>query len=89
MLSCPYADSILWPPGFFCLHKLFAHLCPVLGELASLGRSAWKGFLSDVLVGWIGKWLNLPELGFWHQELPEFIAKTNEGEMRIKYEGAA
>ncbi|PYS11349.1 MAG: hypothetical protein DMG15_18015 [Acidobacteria bacterium] len=89
MLSCPYADSILWPPGFFCLHKLFAHLCPVLGELASLGRSAWKGFLSDVLVGWIGKWLNLPELGFWHQELPESVAKTNEGEIRIKYEGAA
>src|SRR5213594_195940 len=26
MLSCPYADSILWPAGLFCLHKLVAHL---------------------------------------------------------------
>src|SRR5262249_26388903 len=34
MLSCPYADSILWPAGFFCLEKLVAHFDRVL-ELLS------------------------------------------------------
>jgi len=56
-----------------------------VGELAGLGQSAWKGFLSDVFVGWIGKWLNMPELGFWHEEMPESITRTNEGEIRMKY----
>jgi hypothetical protein len=45
----------------------------------------WSAFLSDVLVGWIGKWLNLPELGFWHEDMPESITKTKEGEIRMKY----
>src|SRR5437867_3469576 len=58
-------------------------LRPVLAGLGGLGRSAWKRFLSDVLVGWIGKWLNLPEPGFWHHdEVPESITRTNEGEIR-------
>src|SRR5207247_10954291 len=34
MLSCPYADSILWPADFFCLEKLIAHFDHVL-ELVS------------------------------------------------------
>jgi len=38
----------------------------------------WKGFLSEVLVGWIGKWLNLPEKGFWHEDAPESITRTTE-----------
>jgi hypothetical protein len=29
----------------------------------------WNGFVSDILVGWIGKWLTLPELGFWHDDM--------------------
>jgi len=62
---------------------------PVIGELASFGRSAWKGFLSDVLVGWIGKWLNLPELGFWHEEMPDSITRINEGEIHMKYKRAS
>ena len=62
---------------------------PEFPELSGLGRSAWKGFLSDVLVGWIGKWLNLPEPGFWHQEMPESITRKNEGEIRMKYKRAA
>ena len=56
-----------------------------VGELAGLGQSAWKGFLSDVFVGWIGKWLNMPELGFWHEEMPESITRTNQGEIRMNY----
>jgi hypothetical protein len=62
---------------------------PVFAEVAGLDRSAWKGFLSDVLVGWIGKWLSLPELGFWHEEMPDSITKTNEREIRMKYKRAA
>jgi len=61
-----------------------AEVRPV-GELAGLDQSAFKGFLSDVLVGWIGKWLNMPELGFWHEEMPESITRTNESEIRMKY----
>jgi len=56
-----------------------------VAELAGLGHSEWKGFMSDVLVGWIGKWLNRPELGFWHEEMPESITRKNEGEIRMKY----
>src|SRR5207249_549651 len=62
---------------------------PAIGELANLRRSAWKGFLSDVLVGWIGKWLNLPELGFWHEEMPQSITRTNEGEIQLNYKRAS
>src|SRR2546422_11616767 len=35
MLSCPYADSILWPAGFFCLQKLVAHFDQVLELLSA------------------------------------------------------
>ena len=52
---------------------------------SSKPRERWKSFLSDVLVGWIGKWLNLPELGFWHEDLPESIGNTKKGEIRMKY----
>jgi|SRR5262245_1418448 len=61
---------------------------PAFAELAGLGRSAWKEFLSDVLVGWIGKWLNLPEIGFWHEDVPESI-RANQGEIRVKSKRAA
>jgi hypothetical protein len=40
----------------------------------------WKGFLSDVLVGWIGKWLSVPERGFWHEDTPESITKIKATE---------
>jgi hypothetical protein len=39
-------------------------------------RERWKRFLSDVLVGWIGKWLTIPEIGFWHEDIPESIGKV-------------
>lgn len=61
---------------------------PGLGPLmhpSSKPRARWRSFLSDVLVGWIGKWLNLPELGFWHEDLPESIGTTKEGEIHMKY----
>ena len=38
----------------------------------------WKAFLSDIFVGWIGKWLNLPEAGFWHEDAPESISRTTK-----------
>src|SRR6266478_4107820 len=49
---------------------------------------AWENvedFLSDVFVGWIGKWLNLPEAGFWHEDAPESISRTKKGEVVVKY----
>jgi hypothetical protein len=48
-------------------------------------RHRWKSFLSDVLVGWIGKWLNLPELGFWHEDVPDSISTTHKGEILMRY----
>ena len=38
----------------------------------------WKRFLSDIFVGWIGKWLNLPEAGFWHEDTPESISRNDK-----------
>lgn len=60
----------------------------VFPELSGLGRSAWKDFLSDVLGGWIIRWLNPPEFGFWHEETPDSITKTSEEEVRRKKRAA-
>ena len=38
-------------------------------------NESWNGFVSEILVGWIWKWLNKPELGFWHEDLPGPISK--------------
>jgi hypothetical protein len=37
----------------------------------------WRSFLSDILEGWIQKWLNRPEQVFWQEDMPESISKTN------------
>jgi hypothetical protein len=47
-------------------------------QLAAVSESSWKQFVSDVLGGWIGKWLTPPEIGFWHEESPEPITKVAE-----------
>jgi len=36
----------------------------------------WKRFLSDILGGWIQKWLNIPEQVYWHEDIPQSISKT-------------
>jgi len=41
--------------------------------------AGWNGFLSDIFVGWIGKWLNIPELGFWHEDVAEPIGREKGG----------
>jgi hypothetical protein len=51
----------------------------------SKSHHVWKGFLSDVLVGWVGKWLNLPEMGFWHGDMPQSISNTDGGKILMKY----
>jgi len=48
----------------------------------------WKDFLSDILGGWVGKWLDLPEIGFWHEDMPQSISRTNEGTILMKYEAS-
>jgi len=40
----------------------------------------WKSFMSDVLGGWIGKWLNMPEMGFWHEDVPQSMGRTESKE---------
>jgi len=60
----------------------------VFPELSGLGRSAWKDFLSDVLGGWIIRWLNPPEFGFWHEETPESITKKSKEEVGRKKQPA-
>jgi hypothetical protein len=35
-------------------------------DLQSVEPSAKKGYLSNLLVGWIGPWIDLPVLGYWH-----------------------
>jgi hypothetical protein len=51
---------------------------PEFAQLAAVSESSWKQFVSDVLGGWIGRWLTPPEIGFWHEEGPEPITKTAE-----------
>jgi hypothetical protein len=46
----------------------------------------WDGFLSEIFVGWIGKWLNSPEGAYWREELPESISRAEEGQFFMKYE---
>jgi len=58
-------------------------------RLAAVGQSSWKQFLSDVLVGWIPLWLAPPEIGFWHEEIPEPVTKDDDRVTRTKYEPAA
>ena len=50
---------------------------PEFTRLAAVGESSWKQFLSDVLVGWIPRWLALPEIGFWHEDEEETQTKYN------------
>jgi hypothetical protein len=50
----------------------------------STGRSTKPSYLSEVLVGWVGRWIDLPALGFWHEEIPESI-KVEQGKYVLNY----
>ena len=43
--------------------------------------SYWKSFMSEILGGWIGKWLNTPEMGFWHEDAPQSISRAEKKEV--------
>ena len=45
-------------------------------------RERWRNFLSYILEGWIQKWLNLPEMGFLHDDTPESISTTKQEHKR-------
>jgi hypothetical protein len=62
---------------------------PEFAQPVGVGESSWKQFLSDVLVGWIPKWLALPEIGFWHEETQDTLAEIDEAETQMKYNRAA
>lgn len=38
----------------------------------------WKGFMSHIFVGWIGKWLNTPEMGFWYEDVPQSLSRAEK-----------
>jgi hypothetical protein len=44
-----------------------------------------EGYLSKFLVGWIGNWIDLPVLGFWHEDVPSSIATSGKGKYVMKY----
>ena len=48
-------------------------------------KSGFGGFLSELLVGWIGKWIDLPELGFWHEDVPDSISTPEKGKYVMRY----
>ncbi len=37
---------------------------------AALGKRK-EGYLSKSFVGWVGKWIDLPVIGYWHEEFPD------------------
>jgi hypothetical protein len=43
------------------------------------------GYLSELLVGWVGKWIDLPVLGYWHHEGPHSITTLEKGKYVMKY----
>ena len=40
---------------------------------SSQGAKDKRGYLSKLLVGWVGKWIDLPVLGYWHEDMPVSI----------------
>ena len=50
-------------------------------HLGSKPDTQWRSFMSDILGGWIGKWLNTPEMGFWHQDVPQSISRAEKKEL--------
>jgi hypothetical protein len=40
-------------------------------------------------VGWIGAWIDLPVLGYWHEDFPDAITASSKGELVVKYKPAA
>jgi hypothetical protein len=37
-------------------------------EATALASEPWKNFLSEIFVGWIGRWLNVPESVAWNED---------------------
>jgi hypothetical protein len=53
----------------------------LMGQPGSEPDQQWKSFMSDILGGWIGKWLNMPEMGFWHEDVPQSISRAERREI--------
>jgi hypothetical protein len=54
----------------------------------------WKDFVSerrrknlvlDILVGWIGNWLNIPKIVYWQEDVPQSVSTTNKGGIGMRY----
>jgi hypothetical protein len=44
-----------------------------------------EGLLSRLLVGWVGNWINLPVLGYWHHDGPDSITTPEKGKYVVEY----
>ena len=40
-----------------------------------------RSYLSKLFVGWVGKWIDLPVVGYWHEDLPESIGNFGKEKM--------
>lgn len=51
-----------------------------IDSASQLGKD--KGsYLSKLFVGCVGKWIDLPVVGYWHEELPDSISSFRKGKM--------
>ena len=54
-------------------------------ELLSRNGINRQSYLSNLLIGWIGNWIDLPVLGYWHAEISYSITTLENGEYVMKY----
>ena len=55
------------------------------GQSQSGNFATTESNLSRLLVGWVGSWIDLPVLGFWHEDVPDSISTSEKGGYVMKY----
>ena len=53
-------------------------------SMYSTHESSKLGYLSEILVGWVRTWIDLPVLGFWYEENPDSI-NVERGKYVLNY----
>ena len=60
----------------------------LVAEAASASQDqkiASPDYVSKLLVGWVGGWIDLPVLGFWHEDQPHSVEAFEEGKYVMRY----
>ena len=55
-----------------------------VGPASDTGKPK-QGYLSQLLVGWVGNWIDLPVLCYWHQDSPDSITTPEKGKYVVEY----